>query len=316
MEVSSIALDQGRTDGLDFAAGVFTNLSGDHMDYHRTPENYLKAKTRLFAGLTGSAAAVLNADDAASVKIARRTASRIVWYSLTGPADVFAADVVVDRSGSRFELHAGGKSTTIRTPLVGEHNVSNCLAAAGAAIALGLDWNAITEGLRTAPPVPGRLEPVPSDRGFSVLVDYAHTDDSLARVLAALRPLTAGRILCVFGCGGDRDRTKRPRMAAAAEKGADLIFVTSDNPRTENPAMILAEILGGFSPAGRARVVVDADRRGAIGAAIAAARAGDVVLIAGKGHEDYQIIGTTKIRFDDREVAAEFLNGSSARAAS
>jgi UDP-N-acetylmuramoyl-L-alanyl-D-glutamate--2,6-diaminopimelate ligase len=164
--------------------------------------------------------------------------------------------------------------------------------------------------------VPGRLEPVATDGDFTVLVDYAHTDDSLARVLGALRPLTAGRILCVFGCGGDRDRTKRPRMAAAAEAGADLVFVTSDNPRTEDPAAILNEIMTGFTPAGRSKVTVDVDRRTAIGAAITAARSGDVVLIAGKGHEDYQIIGTTKIHFDDREVAAEFLHGTAGKAAS
>ena len=310
MEVSSIALDQGRTDGLDFAAAVFTNLSGDHLDYHGTMENYLLAKARLFEGLAPGRTAVLNADNEWSVPVARRTPAQLCWFSLCGKADVWADRISVTGSGTRFLLHVEGASAVIQTRLVGRHNVANCLAAAGAALAIGIGFDTVAEGLRRAPAVPGRLEPVDAGQDFTVLVDYAHTDDSLAKVLAALRPLTAGRLMVVFGCGGDRDRTKRPRMAAAAEAGADRVFVTSDNPRTERAEDIIGEILSGFTPAGLRKVAIDADRRSAIGAALAEARPGDVVLIAGKGHEDYQILGTTKIHFDDREVARECLGAA------
>lgn len=308
MEVSSIALDQGRTAEIDFAAAVFTNLTGDHLDYHGTMEDYLVAKARLFADLAPGRPAVLNADDGAAVKLASRTKGRVIWYSLSAPADVVAESVRVDSTGSRFRLRfAGGEPLAVHSRLVGLHNVSNCLAAAGAAWGLGVEPEVIVEGLQNAPAVPGRLEPVACDRGFAVLVDYAHTDDSLDRVLSALRPLTTGRILTVFGCGGDRDRTKRPRMAAVAERRSDRVIVTSDNPRTERPEDIIAEVVLGISPAGLPKLRVEPDRRAAISAAISEARPGDVVLIAGKGHEDYQIIGTTKLPFDDRLVAAECL---------
>jgi UDP-N-acetylmuramoyl-L-alanyl-D-glutamate--2,6-diaminopimelate ligase len=307
MEVSSIALDQGRSDGLEFSSAIFTNLSGDHLDYHGTMEDYCDAKAKLFSGLGRERVAALNADNEWSIRVARKTRCRIMWYSVGALADVWADDARIDATGSRYRINWAGRSATVSTGLVGEHNIANGLGAAAAALGMGLDFGAVVEGLCKAPAVPGRLEPVKCGQDFAVLVDYAHTDDSLAKVLAALRPLTPGRLLALFGCGGDRDRTKRPRMAAAAEAGADLVFVTSDNPRTESPVAIVNEILAGFSKDGMRRVRVNTDRRGAIGDILAEARPGDVVLLAGKGHEDYQIIGTTKIPFDDRLVAAEWL---------
>jgi UDP-N-acetylmuramoyl-L-alanyl-D-glutamate--2,6-diaminopimelate ligase len=319
LEVSSHALDQRRTDGLSFSVGVLTNLSGDHLDYHRTMDEYRTAKRRLFQGLDADAAGVMNADDPASAEMAAATRARVVTYGLANPmAEVRAEVERLDRDGSAFLLHLCGsaphsRAARVRLPLVGRHNVMNALAAAAACAALGVDTEAIVAGLEHAEAVPGRLERVePAGWPFTVMVDYAHTDDALANVLSAVRALTDRRVVCVFGCGGDRDRTKRPRMAAVVERLADVAYVTSDNPRSENPQAIIADIVGGFSGAERCRVEVACDRASAIAAALGEAEAGDVVLIAGKGHETYQLIGGRTLHFDDREVARACLAGRAA----
>ncbi len=344
METSSHALDQRRCDGLTFSAGVFTNLTGDHLDYHKDAASYLAAKKRLFDLLPRGAAAAVNGEDAASGQIVADTAGDVTRFGFEAPRlDVSARRLQVSTGGSRFELCLRGGSVAVHSPLIGRHNVMNALAAAAVAEAWGVTRQAIAAGLVAVRIVPGRLQRVENGNAErTVLVDYAHTDDALVNVLSVLRPLTPRRLICVFGCGGDRDRTKRPRMAAAVERFADLAVVTSDNPRNEDPDAIIAEVLTGFrrpvgarasSPAASrsgmchyaagedARapgccVEVEPDRRAAIGRAISLAQAGDTVLIAGKGHEDYQLIGTRKIHFDDVEVAAEFLGSAAGGGAS
>lgn len=324
MEVSSMALDQGRCAGIQFAVGVFSNLTGDHLDYHHDMGSYLQAKKRLFDGLAPAATAVVNAEDPACEQMVADCRARVVRYGIVSeklPAeslDVAARVHEFTTHGTRFELivrrssaHGapGVESVEIVSPLVGRHNVQNSLAAAGAAIAVGVPLAAVAAGLTSCGCVPGRLQRVAStngrNRGFSVLVDYAHTDDALANVLSALRPLTRGRLIVMFGCGGDRDPTKRPRMARVAAQWADRIVVTSDNPRTEDPQRIIDQILTGFEPGQMDRVKVEPNRRKAIAMAVAEAGEGDVVLLAGKGHENYQIIGTERLPFDDAQVAAE-----------
>jgi UDP-N-acetylmuramoyl-L-alanyl-D-glutamate--2,6-diaminopimelate ligase len=305
MEVSSHALDQQRTAGLRFAAAAFTNLTGDHLDYHKTFALYRAAKARLFADLDRTAVAVLNRDDPSAAAMVRDCRARVLWYSLESEADITARLVRDTISGTVYRMRIGGQDLVLENALVGRHNVYNALAAAGLAQALGLPAGAIEAGLAALRNIPGRLQRVPCVSGAAVFVDYAHTDDALKNVLTVLRPLTAGRLVVVFGCGGDRDRSKRPRMARAVAASADVIIVTSDNPRSEAPEAIIAEILTGFSDAARARVQVEADRAAAIRAALAEAGAGDVVLIAGKGHESYQILGPRRIHFDDVEVAIQ-----------
>jgi len=307
MEASSHALDQRRTEGIDFHVAVFTNLSGDHLDYHHTMGEYRAAKLRLFEALGPGATAAINRDDEAGEALARATPAHVRWYGLSSAADLWARINVIDSTGTDFTLVSAGGETPAHTPLIGRHNVMNCLAAASAADALGVTMPAVAESLRRIECIPGRLQRVPSDAPFDVFVDYAHTDDALANVLGALRPVTRGRVIVVFGCGGDRDRTKRPRMAHVAEHMADQVVVTSDNPRTERPEEIIEEICSGFSPAGFDRASVEPDRRAAIARGVGQARAGDVVLIAGKGHETYQVFGTERIHFDDVEVASEAL---------
>ena len=309
LEVSSHALDQRRCDGLTFAAGVFTNLTGDHLDYHGSMDAYFSAKRRLFEGLGGHAAAIVNADDAYGDRAAERLEATVTRYGIDSrDADVRAKAVAVDRTGTRFVLQARTFESPVSMALVGRHNVLNALAAAATTEALGIRAGAIRAGLERMDGVPGRLQRVESAWcRFSVLVDYAHTDDALRNVLRAVRPLTSGRVICVFGCGGDRDRTKRPRMARVVGEMADAAFVTSDNPRTEEPMRIIQEILAGFDSSSGCRVEVEADRRAAIREAIHSARPGDTVLIAGKGHETYQLVGGKVLEFDDAEVAREAL---------
>lgn len=310
METSSHALDQRRTDGIRFDAGVFTNLTGDHMDYHKTREAYRLAKRRLFDLLDADATGIVNADDPAGDSMLEACGGRHVRYGLNGRADLSARIREISAAGSCFDLVSEGRRVPIRLKLVGRHNVQNALAAAAAARAVGVDWPAIVKGLESVDSVRGRLEPVriPGVQApFTVLVDYAHTDDALENVLGALRPLAPRKLIVVFGCGGDRDRLKRPRMAAVAERWADRIVVTSDNPRSEKPTDIIEEILKGFSDAARAKILVQPDRRLAIHEAIAGAQPDDVVLLAGKGHETYQDFGDHRIHFDDAEVAAEAL---------
>ena len=307
MEVSSHALDQQRTAGVEFDVGVFTNLSGDHLDYHKTMGAYLAAKRKLFEQLSSSARAVVNRDDPAGAEIAAGTDAAVLWYGLDDEAALRGRIDRIDAGGTHFAIIYQGVETPVATALIGQHNVENCLAAAGAAVALGVSIDLIAEVLASVGSVRGRLERVGGRAPFAVFVDYAHTDDALANVLAAVRPLADGRVILVFGCGGNRDRKKRPRMALAAERGAGQIVVTSDNPRSEDPGEIIDEILAGFTPEGRKEVRVEPDRAAAIAWAIRSARAGDVVLIAGKGHEDYQIVGDSRVHFDDVETAAMVL---------
>lgn len=299
MEVSSIGLAAFRADAIPFAAAVFTNLTRDHLDWHGTMEAYAAAKARLFHELLAGTA-VLNARDPASKAMV--PAGHPVWWFNDG--DLYADHVELRATGTRARFHTPAGDFEGALSLVGAHNVENALGALGGALAAGVPLAACAAGLAALPAVPGRLEAVPNGRGYAVLVDYAHTDDALARVLATLRTLTRGRILTVFGCGGDRDRGKRPLMGAAAAAGSDLVVVTSDNPRTEDPMAIIADILPGV---GTAPCRVEPDRRAAIALALAEARPGDIVLLAGKGHERTQTVGTTALPFDDRAVAAELL---------
>ena len=322
MEVSSHALDQGRTAELAFDAAVFTNLTQDHLDYHHTMEAYAAAKAKLFGQLVDGGTAVVNAESphAPAMAAAVRSPNAAVYRS--APAGIEAANPVVfealalTATESRVRMTGPWGDFTASLPLIGPHNLMNTLQAVAAAHALApRREDAWARDVTACPAVPGRLEAVtlpgigkPGDTP-AVLVDYAHTPDALVNVLSTLRPLTPGRLICVFGCGGDRDRTKRPKMAHAAADGADVLMLTSDNPRTEDPQQILDDTAAGVPTDRRDALTIDIDRANAIATAVAGARAGDTVLIAGKGHEDYQIIGTTKTHFDDREEAAKALAG-------
>jgi UDP-N-acetylmuramoyl-L-alanyl-D-glutamate--2,6-diaminopimelate ligase len=309
MEVSSHALHQKRTVGINFRVGAFTNLTPEHLDYHKDMVSYREAKGILFAGLAADATAVLNTDDVASQSFADVTAARVLWYGRAARADVTVADVQADVRGSTFTLVTPRGKVRVRTPLLGPHNIANCLTAAAIGEALEVPLEQIVAGIEALMTVRGRLEPVPTPLPFAVLVDYAHKTDALRHALGTVRDLVKGhgRLIVVFGCGGDRDRFKRPAMAKVSEELADRVFVTNDNPRTEKPEAIAAEIVGGFSAMDK--VTVELDRRAAIGLALGEARPGDVVIIAGKGHETYQIIGDVTRPFDDSEVAAEVLRG-------
>lgn len=307
IEASSHALSQHRLDGIDFAAGAFTNLTGDHRDYHKTMENYLAAKVRLFEGLSAGAIAVLNKRSEFSKAVAQKTTAKILWYAVNETAEITGWVESMDVSSCVFRLEYDGDSEKVRTPLIGEHNVSNHLAAAGLCIAAGFDLKRIAKGLSDLKAVPGRLEPIDCGQDFTVLIDYAHTDDALKNVSQTLRPICRGKLIILFGCGGDRDKTKRPRMAKVAEELADLVIVTSDNPRTEDPQQIVKDIAAGFEDPNSEKITVEADRKKAIGSALKAARKDDIVLIAGKGHETYQVIGSERIDFDDRLIAREIL---------
>ena len=309
LEVSSHALRQGRTAGLHFDVGVFTNLSGDHLDYHPTLDDYADAKSALFEALPPWGVAVVNADDDAAPRMTRRCRANVRSCSMgTRTADCRAEihGEAIDGVEARFEGPWGVFDA--RLPLAGRHNVVNALQAAAVCWALGVPRAGLQRALSTCTAPPGRLEPVTSSGDeFSVFVDYAHTDDALANVLRSLRPLVPGHLRVVFGCGGDRDRSKRPRMGRVAAELADELIITSDNPRSEDPRAIMDDIASGVPEARGSDTTLLADRRQAIEFAVERARPGDVVLIAGKGHEPYQIIGTRKRPFDDRQVAAEAL---------
>ncbi len=325
MEASSHALVQERTYGIPWDAAIFTNLGRDHMDFHRDEDDYLRAKARLFAALDASPkprrTAVLNAADAKVAALRTTIASPVVTFGAGG--DVRAENVAMTLAGTRATIRVGGESVDVRTRLVGTGHLENVLAAAAAAHALGTPLATIAQALATFPGVPGRLEPVDAGQDFTVLVDYAHTPDALAGVLGSLRALVPARLICVFGCGGDRDRGKRPLMAEAVGRHVDLAILTSDNPRTEDPTRILADAEPGLETAGLPLLpnlgsatrgyVVQSDRAQAIASALRTARPGDCVVIAGKGHEDYQIIGTEKRPFDDRTVARRVLAGRGIR---
>jgi UDP-N-acetylmuramoyl-L-alanyl-D-glutamate--2,6-diaminopimelate ligase len=307
IEVSSHALDQGRVAGVRFAGAAFTNLTGDHMDYHQTMENYAAAKARIFESLDESAVAVVNHHDDWSWRMVRDCRARIVRFGFSEDCDYRAADYKVSSDGTHFILHTPDGQAEVHMALVGKHNIENALAATALACEVfGLSVHQISAGLKDAAGAPGRLQAVRCGQPFAVLVDYAHTDDALEKVLTALRPLCKGKLRVMFGCGGDRDRTKRPRMARVAQKLADVVYVTSDNPRTEDPADIIAQICSGLTTKGGS-VFEEIDRGKAIEQIISDASPGDVVLLAGKGHENYQIIGTEKRHFDDAEEAARVL---------
>ncbi|MCU0454246.1 MAG: UDP-N-acetylmuramoyl-L-alanyl-D-glutamate--2,6-diaminopimelate ligase [Bacteroidetes bacterium] len=303
MEVSSHALQQSRVHGVPFAAGVFTNLTQDHLDYHGTMESYFAAKKILFDGLEASAAAVVHADDPWSGRITADTKARVYRFGRSIDAQLRLRNATTSIDGSVLELEDERGRFTVRTPLVGQFNVENALAATAAGLAIGLPREQVIAGVMAADRVRGRFERIASKRGWTAIVDYAHTPDALEKCLAAARslmtPENGGRLFVVFGAGGDRDRTKRPQMGAVAAKLADVIVVTSDNPRTEDPERIIDEISAGF-PAGHT-AHRDADRKAAIGWAASQAGPGDVILVAGKGHEDYQVIGREKHHFSDRE---------------
>ena len=308
IEASSHALSQNRLAQISFKAAAFTNLTGDHLDYHKTKEDYLAAKTKLFSALAPDSVAVLNKQSPEAELIAAQTGARLLWYAIGEKADLTARIKSMDITGTVFALEYAGQSSVVRTPLLGLYNISNCLAAAGLCLAAGFELETVAAGLSALKTIPGRLEKI--DAGdFSVIIDYAHTDDALKNVLTTLKPLCKGKLRVVFGCGGDRDRTKRPRMARIAEELADFIIVTSDNPRTEQPDDIIGEIATGFKKPNSKTLTVEPDRRKAIEAAMRDARKNDIVLIAGKGHEDYQIIGKQKFHFSDKEIAQQCLWG-------
>ena len=310
MEASSHSLDQRRTDGIRFAAAVFTNLTQDHLDYHASFDEYLLAKRRLFDTLDPSATAVINADDPVADRMVEQCRARVIRFGIDCPADLSARITSSDRGGTTFTMSFEGREIEISTAMVGRHNIANCLAAAGAGIAMGIDFDTIRRGIAGLANVPGRLQRVETgDLGFDVFVDYAHTPDALRNVLAAVRPLTRGRLCCVFGCGGNRDRTKRPLMARAVAELSDYFVITSDNPRNEEPLRIIEDIERGLAASDQDRKTTIPDRARAIAVAVNQLNPGDCLVIAGKGHEDYQIIGTTKHHFDDVEVAREAVAG-------
>jgi UDP-N-acetylmuramoyl-L-alanyl-D-glutamate--2,6-diaminopimelate ligase len=309
MEVSSHALAQGRVMGCPFEVSVFTNLTQDHLDFHRDMEDYFAAKALLFNSDYLKGRAIINIDDPYGQKLIEQLNSDQVWsYSVQDAvADLWTSDLNYESTGVKGKLHTPMGEVAFYSPLVGQYNLSNLLAAVGAALHLGLNLEPIGEAIAQFPGVPGRMERVQlkPEQDVSVIVDYAHTPDSLENLLKASRPFIQGKMICVFGCGGDRDRTKRPKMGKIAAELADVAVVTSDNPRTEDPERILQDIVEGI-PASVEPIVIG-DRATAIRTAILQAQPGDGVLIAGKGHEDYQILGTEKIHFDDREQAREAL---------
>ena len=311
MEVSSHALEQKRVLGVEFDVAIFTNLTRDHLDYHGTMENYFTAKQKLFMGLEGGAkksAAVINIDDTYGARLAEQTKVEVeLTYGLHKTARLRAAKIQLSKSGSRFVVETPDRNFACRLPLIGRHNIYNALAAVGAGIALKVPVVTLQAALNAMPPVPGRLEIVFMKQPFGVYVDYAHTDDALKNVLTTLREITPGRLLLAFGCGGNRDAGKRPRMGKVAAELADFTIITNDNPRRESPEKIAAQITEGYRSARAEGFSVELERRRAIQQIIGKAEAGDTVLIAGKGHETYQEFEDTVVPFDDRLHAQETL---------
>lgn len=309
IEVSSHSLDQGRVGNILFDVGVFTNLTSDHLDYHKTTENYFKAKKRLFDKLKAGGSAVLNMDDRKAASLKRSIKNRVITYGTKGKCDVGAIDIELSVDGTRFTVRTPDTRFNIRTRLIGIHNVSNILAAASVAIALKIPEEAIVKGIASMEAVPGRLEAVDAGQQFKVFVDFAHTEDALFNVLGFLRDVAKSRIITVFGCGGNRDRTKRPLMGKVACKYSDHVIVTSDNPRSEEPGAIIREIASGIKGKFSNYDIVP-DRKEAIAKALGSALKDDIVVIAGKGHESYQIIKGEVMPFDDRKVALSILKRS------
>jgi UDP-N-acetylmuramoyl-L-alanyl-D-glutamate--2,6-diaminopimelate ligase len=311
MEVSSHALAQERTRGLEWDVAIFTNLTQDHLDFHRTMENYFEAKAKLFQDLPSQpkkkASAVINVDDRYGEKLIGRIAGKIpvVTYGLGLHADFRASNYRTEFAGTSYQLDARGRSYLVRVPLIGRFNVANSMAALAAATLMGVNLRNAILSLSRSPQVPGRLELVPAKRQFQIFVDYAHTDDALRNVLKTLRELKPRKLIVVFGCGGDRDRKKRPLMGRAADELADHAIITSDNPRKENPEAIINEVEKGFRSTHYEKIV---ERAEAIRQAVAMAQPRDLVLIAGKGHEKYQEFADHTIPFDDIQVARRALD--------
>ncbi len=306
IEASSHALSQHRLDGIRFSSAIFTNLSVEHLDYHESIANYRAEKLKLVRGLGREAFAILNADHNASKHFADCTKSQVVWYGIKRKkADVAAESITMGADATSFLLNSPWGKKTVNLRLAGMHNVYNALAAATNGLALGLDIDTIKTGIESLIGVPGRLEKVECGQDFHVYIDFAHTHQALQIILGTLRETTKGRIILVFGCGGDRDRKKRPKMGHIAEKYADLFWITSDNPRSEDPLEIIREIQKGIKK--NSSFLVQPDRKLAIEEALVEAKKGDVVVVAGKGHEKSQILKSTVIPFDDREVVRQFL---------
>jgi UDP-N-acetylmuramoyl-L-alanyl-D-glutamate--2,6-diaminopimelate ligase len=301
MEVSSHALDQHRIDGVEYDVAVFTNVTRDHLDYHGTMKKYFASKAKLLEYLRPHGTAVVNLDDQAW-KALPGERRRVAFSERVPTAEVHAANIRFTPRGSHWDLTLAGESHPVELPLIGDFNVSNALGAAAAAWSLGLTSERIADRLSHVPQIPGRLELI--SEAPAVLRDYAHTPDALDRAIDAVRPFTTARLIIVFGCGGDRDKGKRPEMGAIAARKADVAIVTSDNPRTEDPETILDDIEGGMGQVAHERIE---DRRAAISRALELAGDGDVVLLAGKGHETYQVRGTTKLPFDERVIVEELL---------
>ncbi|MBN2061499.1 MAG: UDP-N-acetylmuramoyl-L-alanyl-D-glutamate--2,6-diaminopimelate ligase [Deltaproteobacteria bacterium] len=323
IEVSSHALDQGRTSECAMRAAVFTNFSRDHLDYHGTMERYFEAKSLLFKGLQQGtkgkdSVAIINIDDPRGEELASFTRVKIVRYGMNSKAQFRAESVRATRKGLSAVLTTPEGRIDIKSSLIGEINIYNILAAAATAVSLGIDLESVAEGLEKMRVVPGRLEPVSNNRGLTIVVDYAHTPDALLKALTNLRPLVAGRLITVFGCGGDRDKGKRSEMGMVAGEKSDVVFITSDNPRSEDPKRIVDQIEEGVRGSGMMMkewqgnshgmekgYFIEVDRREAIRKAILVAGTKDAILIAGKGHEDYQIVGNIRRHFDDKEEAAK-----------
>lgn len=307
VELSSHALSQDRCAGTQLDVAILTNVTHDHLDYHGDLDAYSRAKFRVVEMLKRSGLLLLNADDAVVASLAAQTPAhvQVKTFGIQRPADIQGRILKQWHGGTVFEVICGAVRREIETPLIGRHNVSNCLAALGAALHVGLSIDEIADALAATSPVPGRLDPVDCGQAFGVFVDYAHTPDALQRAIDTLKEITAGRVICVFGAGGDRDRTKRPLMGRAA-CAADVVVITSDNPRSEPPEEIIEDICRGFAPQRRPdRIEIDRER--AIAWALRQARPGDCVLVAGKGHERLQIIGDRRIPFDDRQVCQKWL---------
>lgn len=316
MEVSSHSLVQHRVDDVEYDVAIFSNLTRDHLDYHLTMEDYLKAKLLLFRGLTEkklknfTKVAVVNADDSACSEVIHSTKALVIRYGINNNCDIHASNIRLTTTGTVFKVTTPDAEFEVNTSLPGRHNIYNILAATGMAISQGMPVEAILGGIRKTNYVPGRLQSIPNKLGISVIVDYAHTDDALKNVITALRELSKGKIIVVFGCGGDRDPGKRPKMGGVVGKLADFAVVTSDNPRSENPETIISQILDGIN--GGCKYVKITDRKEAIKYAIEIAQPNDTVLIAGKGHETYQEFKNNIVIFDDREIATEIISNMEA----
>jgi UDP-N-acetylmuramoyl-L-alanyl-D-glutamate--2,6-diaminopimelate ligase len=304
MEVSSHALHQDRTEGINFCYNIFTNLTQDHLDYHKTIANYFQAKSKLFQNMNSGSLAVINNDDKYGRRLKRLTGARVITYGINNHSDILAKDIKFDISHTEFILKGNNIETKLKTKLIGNYNVYNILSSVAFALGEGLDLSTIKKGIEEFCLVPGRLQKIDFDGNFRVIVDYAHTEDALRNVIATLRQLSKNKIIVVFGCGGERDRTKRPKMGRVVSELADYAIITSDNPRSEDPQAIINDIKRGI---GKTNYCVIPPRFEAIRKSLALAKSGDIVLVAGKGHENYQILKDGIVHFDDCEVIRECL---------